>query len=245
MYLNEYQNAIRAGKEAVTLAEHLFGRQDIRHAESLKNLAMAHFSNQEATEAISHLQEAVRIAGVTQDFAQSANIIHQYAGVLHTMGQHAAAEDQYQLGIQLREKHVGRSHPVLAKSYGDLSRLYFDMGKTLKEAEFWLRKAIQVLENFVNKETDKNGLYYEAMLDLAVLYHNLAYAHYMSKKYDSAKQLYTYCLVVLETFFEAGYTTDPAFIDSLVANLQDFAMYGPDDDWEYVSDLQTRLEEML
>ena len=136
--------------------------------------------------------------GKYQDALGWCDKLHSLAGedpqILNLMGlvynknaMYEKAEPLYQRALAVREKALGKDHPDVAISLGNLAALYHAQGK-YAQAEPLYQRALAVMEKALGKDHP----------DVATCLNNLASLYHAQGKYAQAEPLYQRALAVRE-----------------------------------------------
>jgi tetratricopeptide (TPR) repeat protein len=222
IFRGSYAEAIQDGTEAVKLAAEIFGDPSPELADSQKNLAMAHFYNGSPEDIAKPLREqSLHTAEQIIDKAPgiAAEVIHQYGAVLHQLMDYENAEIYYKRALDIR-KSKGISPHIIAKSLGDLARLYGDTGRT-DEGENLALESKNMLGEYLKKLTDKTSdEYLEATYDYAINSNNVGYNYEMKKQYEPAGENYAQAVDALVEYVRVGGRPEAALMNNFYGNIQ-------------------------
>ncbi len=222
IFRGTYPEAITDGTEAVKLAEELFGNPSPELADSQKNLAMAHFYGRSPEDVAKPLRDkALHTAEqiIDKDPGVAAEVIHQYGAAQHLLRDYESAETYYKKALDIRKSH-GIGPNVIAKSLGDLARLYNDTGRN-EEGEKTAIESKNMLGEYLKAQTDKTSdEYLEATYDYAINSNNIGYNYEMRKDYEQAGKCYAEAADALVEFVRVGGHPENAFMNNLYSNAQ-------------------------
>lgn len=171
-YRREVAAALEAGERAAELAGYRGDRA--QRIEAMSALAFALAFSGQAGRAVELMAEVVALAqGGTPEERADARA-HQ-ALALQAHGDLTGAERAYLDGIELRRQVYGDDAPILAKSYGDLARLYLDQERPGREVRETTEKGIAILARYLENHTHEHDAWAEAITDRATLEGNLAH----------------------------------------------------------------------
>jgi tetratricopeptide (TPR) repeat protein len=215
------EEAIQVGVKAVEAAINCFGENNPNVAECLKNLGIAYLYNRDYNLAENMLRRAVAIAEATLDSDRNdiSEYIHQLGVVVHAQGKYEEAEKLYKRGLIIRENIYGQQHQIIAKSLGDLARLYLDNGGDFKDTEALLLRSKSILEKRIDGAQEPRDELDEALFDLSVLTNNLGSNYRRQNRMDEAESYLMRSLDLLEQFYDRGNKPTPAFVQTLINNL--------------------------
>lgn len=215
------EEAIQVGVKAVEAAINYFGENNPNVAECLKNLGIAYLYNRDYNLAENMLRRAFAIAEATLDSDQNdiSEYIHQLGVALHAQGKYEEAEKLYKRGLIIRENIYGQQHQIIAKSLGDLARLYLDTGSDFKDTEALLLRSKSILEKRISGAQEPSDEVDEALFDLSVLTNNLGSNYCLQNRMDEAESYLMRSLDLLEQFYDRGNKPTPAFVQILINNL--------------------------
>jgi len=215
------EEAIQVGLNAVEAAITCFGENNPNVAECLKNLGIAYLYNRDYNLAENMLRCAVAIAEATLDSDRNdiSEYIHQLGVVVHAQGKYEEAEKLYKRGLIIRENVYGQQHQIIAKSLGDLARLYLDSGGDFKDTEALLLRSKSILEKRISGAQEPRDELDEALFDLSVLTNNLGSNYRRQNRMDEAESYLMRSLDLLEKFYDRGNKPTPAFVQTLINNL--------------------------
>jgi tetratricopeptide (TPR) repeat protein len=218
----EYAQAISNGNRAMILATEAFGDNSIELADSAKNLATAYmYSRGPAMVAASLGNQAYDIAvqHTKQHPDLVASIIHQYAVILQALGDTDNAERFYNQALEVRREHHISPH-IIAKSLGDVARLYADTGRAEEERQTSLESQ-KLLADFLkdNKSASKDRLL-EARYDHAIISSNLGLAAAAHGDYELAGRHYNQAATSLIQYIETTKHVPQVFLKSLLGSIE-------------------------
>lgn len=110
--------ATDAARQAVDLAERLFGANDVRLAQSLNDLGALHQRQEQWDQAAACHERALQIRKAAQptDPAAIVQSLGNLGKVYHAQGRPAQAKPLFEESLRLVEQHVGATHPKTVDS---------------------------------------------------------------------------------------------------------------------------------
>lgn len=103
----------------------------------------------------------------SEDPRRLAYALDCFADALCAQEKHSLAEPYYRRAIDIKVKHLGEQHVVVARSLNNLARLYYQLNR-FQEAEPLTKKCVEIYEQiFGNRHPD----YATALHNLGTLYH--------------------------------------------------------------------------
>jgi len=184
-----YVAAERLGKQAADVCASRFGRDDIRCAWTLHNLAVV-YQNQgkyDEAEGLSQRALAIEEKALGRDHPDVAQILNNLANVYADQGKYGEAAGLYQRALAIREKAFGRDHPDVARTLNNLAIVYADQGK-YGEAAGLFQRALAIREKALGRDHP----------DVALTLNNLANVYADQDKYDEAEGLFQRALAIKE-----------------------------------------------
>lgn len=194
-YRGEQQAALEAGERAKDLAA--WRGDPALEAEALSALAYALAFSGQAGRAVELCARAV-VIGEAAPPRKLAEIVSTQAQALHAHGDLEGAERAHRRALDLRRDAHGPDAPVLAKSYGELGRLFSDQGRPAAEVRDMDERGIDVLARFLDAHEAHDDAWAEAITDRATLEVNLAQTLAAEKSWDASAR----ALEVAATTFE-------------------------------------------
>ncbi len=171
MYRGERDESLKAGERAVELAS--FRDDPAQEVEALSALSYTLAFSGSAGRAVELMARAVHLAEAAPP-ARRAEAVANQAVVLHAHGDLEGAERAYQRGLALRLEANGEDAPILAKSFGDLARLYADQRRPFAEVRAMIERGIDVLARYLATHDATAEDWIEAISDRSTLEVNLA-----------------------------------------------------------------------
>ena len=244
-FTERYAEGLAVGNKALELAKTIFKPDDIRIADSLKNVALAYLYSGKNEEAMKFVDEASLLVekSFEQDKDIAAEVHHQYGAMLHAMRKYDEAEAQYNKGLRLRREL--KNGALIAKSLGDLARLYGDVNPSSEKPVTLYEEAQKNLAEFLKTAKPQNDRYAEAQLDSSILANNLGYSYMTEDEYDKSIEYFTMAVDNLEKYVAGGDTINPGFLRNIVANINDLYVDVPEKDLERVEKLLERMEKFV
>lgn len=214
-YRGERQAAIEAGERAKDLAA--WRGDPALETEALSALAYALAFSGQAGRAVELCARAV-VIGEEAPPRKLAEAVATQGQALHAHGDLEGAERAHRRALDLRRDAYGPDAPVLAKSYGELGRLFSDQGKPSAEVRDMDERGIDVLARFLEAHQAHDDAWAEAITDRATLEVNLAQTLAAEKSWDASARLLDAAASTFERAAE-GVTLSP----SVLANAHSLA----------------------
>lgn len=148
----EYASSRQLYEHVLGVRKGLLDPNDPDLAESLSDLGSLALETGDPTAAESLLVGAVAIQRQNDDAEQLGFGLHNYAGVLRSLGRLEEAEAHYAEAYDLFVTHFGEQHPHPVSSLSALGLTRRDLGR-LAEAEADLRRALTVGESLFGRES--------------------------------------------------------------------------------------------
>lgn len=225
LYRGERKEAIEAGERAILLAE-MRGDAN-QETDALSALAFALAFSGSAGRAVEMASKAIAIADrASPELRSEAHATH--AAALHAHGDLEGAARAHLGALDRRREAYGEAAPVLAKSYGELARLYGDMSKPDEDVCAMVEKGIAVLATFLEGHEAHDDSWAEAITDRATLEANLAQTHARSKAWTASLD----ALAAAATSFEAaaqGTTVSPGVLENAHALANRVVLESPEE----------------
>lgn len=140
-----FDDALRTGAMAVTVAQKTWGRESARMADSLNNLAMLYFYANRPDDA----EDAYRRAIESYDsfhgplHFRSLNAHKSLARLCDLRGKHDCARKHYVDALKISEARFGAAHPATEEVLYNLGRLLMAQGQMV-EANRYLRRVLAI-----------------------------------------------------------------------------------------------------
>ncbi len=191
----EYRSALRRGKAALKLAEHL-PATDLTL--TLNNLAGLYKSLEryEEAEPLYLRALAIRTQQLGRQHPDVATSLNNLAVLCKAQRRYGEAQHLYEQAIDILEQQLGTNHPTVANTLHNLAGLYKSQ-KQYTEAEPLYRRALAIREQ-------KLGINHPTV---ASTLHNLAGLCEAQGRYEDAEPLYRRALEVAELSTAAVVTT--------------------------------------
>lgn len=143
----KYSEAIEFAKQAVVLAERLFGTDHRAVAEPMNNLAVLYRLTGRNSEAEPLYKRSLAINEKTlgPDHPEVGGSLNNLSELYQAQGRYGEAEPLIQRDITLREKAFGPDHPEVAYSVNNLALLYERQAR-YRDAEPLYRRALRLRE---------------------------------------------------------------------------------------------------
>jgi len=120
-----------------------------------------------------------------EDPRRLAYALDCFADTLCAQEKHDMAEPFYRRAIDLKVKHLGPLHVVVARSLNNLARLYYQLNR-FNEAEPLTKKCVEIYEKIFGSEHP----------DYATALHNLGTLYHIQVRFKDAEPLYRQALVI-------------------------------------------------
>jgi tetratricopeptide (TPR) repeat protein len=129
--LGEYKLAKPCYEKALTIREHVFGRNHQDVAEVLNNLAGSYYLQGQYEQALPLFQEALKIREqvLGKQHPNYAFSLNNLALLYSSQGQYEQALLLHQEALRIREQVLGKQHPYYASSLNNLANLYSSQGQ--------------------------------------------------------------------------------------------------------------------
>jgi tetratricopeptide (TPR) repeat protein len=155
-------------QKALTLRQHLLGKEHISVANSFNILGTLYMNQGRYREAEDFYQEALemrqRLLG--KDNISVSQSLNNFAILYVKQGRYREAEDFYQKVLEMRQRLLGKDNILVANSLNNLAVLYNKQGRH-REAEDFYRKALEIRQRLLGKD---NILVADSLNNLATLY---------------------------------------------------------------------------
>ncbi|MFQ3616914.1 MAG: tetratricopeptide repeat protein [Cyanobacteriota bacterium] len=148
------------------------------------------------------------------DSLDLASSLDRLATIYQKQGRYTEAEPLFQRALQLREQHLGPTHPEVATALNNLALIYQDQGRYC-EAEPLCQRAIAIDEQ----------VYGPRHLEMATDLNNLALIYQDQGRYDEAEALYQRSLAIGERFHGVDHPDIATHLNNLADLYQDQGRY--------------------
>ena len=145
--------AIELHRRALAIREKSLGANHPETAQSLNNLAVAHFAKGDyaTAEELYRRSIAIKEAALGADHPELALTLNNLAELYRTQRRFDEAEPLYMRALAIDEESLGPDHPSLALGLNNLALLHYDRGAYVK-AEPLLRRALSIEESSLGPE---------------------------------------------------------------------------------------------
>ena len=186
----EYARAEPFGKQAVSLAERVFGPDHPELSAAVNSLAVLYKYMARFIDAGRLYQRALSISekALGPDHADVATIYHNLGGLEHAAGNFARGEPFARRAVEIRRKALGPDHPDVAIDMAALASILDGLGRR-REAETLLRRVLEIFERIYGPD------HYEVAVNL----NNLAVICHGTGNPAEAERLYRRALAIKET----------------------------------------------
>jgi tetratricopeptide (TPR) repeat protein len=152
----EYEKAMEANKQALTIDETVYGPQDTRTALRLNNLGRVFHAINDLKGAKKYYQNALHIDKnvLGRDHPTVALRLNNFGMILKDLGSNQRARMYIERALAIDEKAYGQNHPSVARDITNLGWVLKDLGK-LDEALNAFRRARQINEQTYGVENSK------------------------------------------------------------------------------------------
>lgn len=176
-------------KEAIAVAEEVFGPEHLEVSTPLNNLAVSFKYLARYSEAGQLYQRALLIIerALGPDHPEVATIFHNLGGLEHAAGNYARGEPFARLAVRIRRRALGPNHPDVAADVAALAAI-LDRQSKYEEARRLYRRALGIFERVYGPE------HYE----IAVNLNNLAAIDQAQGRHEDAERLYRRALTIKE-----------------------------------------------
>jgi tetratricopeptide (TPR) repeat protein len=120
-----------------------------------------------------------------EDPRRLAYALDSFADSLCAQERHDAAEQFYRRAIDIKVKHLGAQHIVVARSLNNLARLYYQLNR-FNEAEPLTKKCVEIYAKIFGTEHP----------DYATALHNLGTLYHIQVRFKDAEPLYRQALSI-------------------------------------------------
>lgn len=191
----ERDAAIEAGERAVMLAE--MRRDPRQEVDALTALAFPLAFTGQAGRAVEISAKAVALAegGPPKEHAEAVAI---HGSALFQHGDLEGAERTQLRALELRREAYGEDAPVLAKSYGDLARVYGEQGRPTAEVCAMHERGLAVVTRYLASHTEEDDDWAEAVDDRATIEANLAHIHAQQGALEECVAMLEACAATFE-----------------------------------------------
>lgn len=148
------------------------------------------------------------------DSLDLASSLDRLATIYQKQGRYTEAEPLFRRSLQLREQHLGPTHPEVSTALNNLALLYQAEGRYC-EAEPLFQRALALDEQ----------VYGPRHLEVATDLHNLAGLYQDQGRYDEAEALYLRSLAIDERFYGVEHPDVATDLHSLAGLYQDQGRY--------------------
>ena len=185
----KYAEALPIAAEALKVAEATFGRNDIRVATALSNLATIYDDQGKYPAAEPLFLRALDIEekALGPEAPDVATYLSNLASLYGDQGRYIEAEPLYKRALNIDEKALGPADPGVAADLNNLAALYFRQGLYARAEPLYLR-ALHIDEKAAGPDPT----------DIATDLNNLALLYVYQGKYGEAEPLYQRALRIDE-----------------------------------------------
>jgi CHAT domain-containing protein/tetratricopeptide (TPR) repeat protein len=184
-----YAEGIASAKQALHVAENIFGADHPDVAESLNNLAVLYREQGQYAQAepLYKRSLAIREKTLGAEHPDVAESINNLAVLYSAQSQYAQAEPLYKRSLAIWEKVLGADHPDVAASLNNLAVLYKTQGQ-YAQAEPLYKRSLAIWEKALGADHP----------DVAISLNNLALLYRTQGQYAQAEPLYKRSLAIWE-----------------------------------------------
>lgn len=192
----EYVRAEPVGKQAVRLAERIFGPDHPEVSAALNSLAVLYKYMARFVDAGRLYQRALAISeqALGPDHPDVATIYHNLGGLEHAAGNFERGEPFARRAVEIRRRALGPDHPDVAIDMAALAPILDGLGRR-REAEALLRRVLEIFERVYGPE------HYE----IAVNLNNLAAVCHGTGNHAEAERLYRRALAIKQKLLGPGH----------------------------------------
>ena len=185
----KYDDAKKCAYSALKLAEKAFGKEDLKTAISLNNLAEICVAQGLFLKAEPLYKKALAIKErvLGKEHLDTAISIYNLAKFYQQQGRFSDSETLYFKVLKIFEKKLGKNHPKVAMILNNLGLIYSDRGLYSK-AELTLKRALAISEK-------KFG---EKHISVSQSLYNLATLYFDQGRYSEAEKLFKRSLNICE-----------------------------------------------
>lgn len=122
---------------------------------------------------------------INDDPRRLAYALDSFADALCAQEKHEMAEQYYRRAIDIKVKHLGPQHIVVARSLNNLARLYYQLNR-FHEAEPLTKKCVEIYEKIFGTQHP----------DYATALHNLGTLYHIQVRFKDAEPLYRQALAI-------------------------------------------------
>lgn len=178
-----------------------------------------------------------------------AETIHTYGVALRQAEQFDEAQKNYERALELRRAHHGEDHPVVAKSFGDMSRLAEARGAPAEEVLAYIEKGIAILETALEQMTEDEARRddrIEILVDVGTQKINVGHVLAGTGRLAEALDAVEYGIGHLDNVVELEGVLNPSLLDNAQGLVDRIARNATDDAILQQADaLFRRLDELL
>jgi len=197
-----YAEAEVAYRKALSICEASNDKKELNSAVVMNNLAQLLIARDEFAEAEKLLKRSIAIeekAGVlsaetvSERLHEAANLARCHsslAGLYHTMGLLPEADSHARRALEIREEHLGKTHPDLSSSLSQLAYLAAERGEYAKTEALLARAAAIRSHAFKPEESRIVGNHTDA-----------AYIHRHHGRFDDAEREYRIADAILDKLY--------------------------------------------
>ena len=216
--------ALETAQRAAELAE-LASESDLL-VRALNTWAWSLAVYEDPEDALAVVERSVRVA-TDADVGDEllADATHHQGVVLQAAGALDRALAAYERALELRHRAHGPRHPYLAKSYGDMARLFTELGEVESAIE-QARLGADLLQRYLVDADPEDEAFPAALVDHAILLGNVA--HWLWERGDNEVWASTTQAVsALENVYTAGFVAEnvldgvAALVESLIDDVTD------------------------
>jgi esterase/lipase superfamily enzyme/tetratricopeptide (TPR) repeat protein len=185
----KYSEAVAVARQALTLAEGLYGQEDAHTATPLDNMALLYQSKGHYADAEPLYKRAlaIREKALGPDHPDVAAALNNLALLYRDQGRYADAEPLYKRSIVIAEKALGPDHADVAAVLNNLALLYRAEGR-YADAEPLYKRSLAIREKALGPDHP----------DVAQSLNNLALLYRFDGRYADAEPLYKRSLAIWE-----------------------------------------------
>lgn len=186
-----------------------------------------------------------RAVGLLQNASNDtrAGVTHSYGAVWRYLQQWEKAERAYLEAQTLRSEALGKSHPILARSYLEFARLTAERGDSYDKVLANVEQGITLIERFiVQRGLERDSVWFEAWADLCTLESERATYHLDAGHIEQAHAALSKTFDRIQQALGLKVPLKPAFLDSAVVLAGQLRKIASEEKKEAIDDLSYRLQ---
>jgi tetratricopeptide (TPR) repeat protein len=185
----EYKEAQKYYAKALAIDQKMFGKEHVRTAAYLGNLANTYNEQGKYEQAASLHEQALPITrkALGEEHPNTATSLDNLGLVYRAQGKYEQAASLHEQALTIKRKVLGEEHPDTAISLDNLGFTYREQGK-YEQAASLHEQALTIKRKALGEEHP----------DTAKSLNNLAEVYLGQKKYDESERLHQQALVILQ-----------------------------------------------